>query len=70
MLHQINYSLIACILLAYELQTDAALYVSTDAAGTYIGQLLVLLNTLLPNVGGVVASTVMDVKLLHPPKAV
>ncbi len=45
------------------LQLFAALYVSTEAAGTYIGQLFVLLNaSIFDNVGGVVASHVIDVK--------
>lgn len=51
-----------CNLSAYDDQFVAVLYASTESAGTYIGELLVLLNTLVPpNVGGVVACIVMDV---------
>lgn len=65
-----DHSAIACILLAYALHPDAALYVSTDSAGTYITRSgWVLANTLLPKVGGVVALQVNDVRLLQLLKA-
>ena len=48
---------------AYVDQLVAALYASTDSAGTYIGQLLVSLKAFLfAKVGGVVARQVMFVR--------
>ena len=61
----VAYSAIACILSAYVLQFVAALYASTDSAGTYITRFAGAPpqpNKLLPKAGGVVALQVNDVK--------
>ncbi len=48
----------------------AALYVSTEAVGTYIRHSLVLSNALtFDNVGGVVGSHIIDVNPVQPLKA-
>ena len=60
---------IGCILDVYVYHMYASLYASTDAAGTYIGQSLVLSNAEVPSFGGVNALTVTLVRLLQLLKA-
>ena len=64
------YATIAVILSAYDDQFVAVLYVSRLSAGTYIGQIFVSSNAdEPPNVGGVVACIVIDVKPVQPSNA-